>query len=272
MLRCPQGWARGLLLLLVLCCQWAMAADEVLIAAVHFPPYVIKPEENLQGGLLGELVVALNQVQNQHRFGLRATSLNRRFDDFRSGRIHIAIFENPDWSWQGIAGPRIDMGLEDAEVLIARADLGRDQRFFDNLQGKRMALFNGYHYGFAGFKNDPKWLEKNFNAVLTYSHESNLKLVLKGRADIAPITRSWLGARLREQPQLRDQLLVSDWEDQRYRHYALLSPHAPISAEDFRHALDLLRENGALQRIFTPYGIVVRPYARDSSAAVSAED
>ena len=272
MCRCPQGWARVLSLLLVFGSQWATAADEVLIAAVHFPPYVIKPEENLQGGLLGELVAALNKAQSQHRFGLRATSLNRRFEDFRSGRIHVAIFENPDWSWQGIAGPRVDMGLEDAEILVARAEAGRDQHFFDNLQGKRMALFNGYHYGFAGFNNDPKWLEKNFNAVLTYSHESNLKLVLRGRADVAPITRSWLGARLREQPQLKSQLLISDWEDQRYRHYAILSPHAPISAGDFSHALDLLRESGELQRIFTPYGIVVRPYVLDSSAAASAAD
>lgn len=272
MSRGPQGWLRALPLLLALCCQGVAAADEVLIAAVHFPPYTIKPEENLHSGLLGELVAALNKAQSEHRFGLRATSLNRRFDDFQAGRIHVAIFENPDWSWQGIAGPRIDMGLEDAEILVARAEAGRDQHYFDDLQGKRMALFNGYHYGFAGFNNDPKWLEKNFNAVLTYSHESNLKLVLRGRADVAPITRSWLGARLREQPQLREQLLISDWEDQRYRHYALLSPKAPISAEDFRHALDLLRESGELQRIFAPYGIVVRPYAADSSTAASAED
>lgn len=272
MFRCAQGLLRALPLALALCCQVAVAADEVLVAAVHFPPYTIKPEENLHSGLLGELVAALNKAQTQHRFTLRATSLNRRFDDLRAGRIHVAIFENPDWKWQGIAGARIDMGLEDAEVLVARAETGREQSYFANLQGKRMALFNGYHYGFAGFNNDPKWLEQNFNAVLTYSHESNLNLVLRGRADVAPITRSWLGSRLREQPQLKAKLLISDWEDQRYRHYAILSPQAPIKAEEFRHALDLLRESGELQRIFAPYGIVVRPYAMDSSAAASAED
>src|SRR5690606_20289000 len=131
--------------------------------------------------------------------------LNRRLEDFRQGRIHVAIFENPDWAWQGIAGARIELGLEDAEILIARAEEGRGQRYFDNLTNKRMALFNGYHYGFAGFNSDPRWLEENFHAVITYSHESNLKLVLRGRADIAPITRSWLGARMREQPQLHEE-------------------------------------------------------------------
>lgn len=146
----------GALLLAALFSTAAGAAEEVLIAAVHFPPYVIKPEQDAHRGLLGELVAALNKVQSQHRFGLRATSLNRRFDDFRQGRVHVAIFENPDWKWQGIAGTRIDMGLEDAEVLVARREPGRDQHYFDNLMNKRMALFNGYHYGFAGFNNDPK--------------------------------------------------------------------------------------------------------------------
>lgn len=262
----------SLLVLATLFSPGISAADQVLIAAVHFPPYVIKPEENPRSGLLGELVEALNQVQSQHRFGLRTTSLNRRFEDFRQARFHIAIFENPDWDWQGIAGTRIDLGLEDAEVLIARVEPGRDQRYFDRLMGKRMALFNGYHYGFAGFNNDPQWLEENFNAVLTYSHESNLKLVLRGRADLAPITRSWLGARLREQPQLGQQLLISDWEDQRYRHYAILSPQAPISAEDFRAAMQKLRENGELQRIFSPYGIDVRPNVAGNSTTAHAAD
>ena len=262
----------GALLLAALFSTAAGAAEEVLIAAVHFPPYVIKPEQDAHRGLLGELVAALNKVQSQHRFGLRATSLNRRFDDFRQGRVHVAIFENPDWNWQGIAGTRIDMGLEDAEVLVARREPGRDQHYFDNLMNKRMALFNGYHYGFAGFNNDPKWLEQNFNAVLTYSHESNLRLVMLGRVDMAPITRSWLGARLREQPQLREQLLVSDWEDQRYRHYAILSPQAPISAEDLRNTLQLLRDNGEMKRIFAPYGIDVRPNVAGSSATASASD
>jgi hypothetical protein len=272
MYRRRQGLPGALLVLAALFSTGVGAADEVLIAAVHFPPYVIKPESNPHNGLLGELVDALNKVQSEHRYALRATSLNRRFDDFRQARVHVAIFENPDWNWQGISGIRIDLGLEDAEVLVARAEPGRDQRYFDKLMGKRMALFNGYHYGFAGFNNDPQWLEQNFNAVLTYSHESNLKLVLRGRADVAPITRSWLGARMREQPQLRQQLLISDWEDQRYRHYAILSPQAPIGAEDFRASMQLLRDNGQLQRIFAPYGIDVRPNVAGNSTTAHATD
>lgn len=270
---CRQGWLRaGLMAVLVLAGTPALAAEQVRIAAVHFPPYAIKPEQDVQRGLLAQLVEALNQAQGDYQFVMRATSLKRRFKDFEQGRYDLALFENPDWKWQGIVGHRIDMGLEDAEVLVARAEPGRDQHYFDNLMDKRLALFNGYHYGFAGFNNDPQWLVEHFDAQLTYSHESNLELVLRGRADVAPITRSWLGAQVRKEPQLQTQLLVSEWEDQHYRHYAILRTQAPISAERLREVLQTLRETGQLQRIFSPYGIGVMPGVAGSSTVIDGTD
>lgn len=265
-------WGAWLAVSLFLGSNAVVAAQQVQIAAVHFPPYVIKPESGVSLGLLGELIDALNQLQGDYQFVPRATSLNRRFNDLQQGRIDLAIFENPDWQWQGIAGTRIDMGLEDAEIFVARLVPGRTQDYFDNLMDKRMALFNGYHYGFAGFNNDPVWLAKNFQAQVTYSHESNLNMVLRGRVDVAPITRSWLGAYLRDNPELRSQLLISDWVDQVYRHYVILRPQAPISAERFRELMQQLREGGQLERIFAPYGIAVRPRVAGSSGAASATD
>ncbi|MBB2495086.1 substrate-binding periplasmic protein [Aquipseudomonas ullengensis] len=273
MQRIGQGCLGVLLLVLSLGTSVpVVAAQRVLIAAVQFPPYVVKPEQGKQRGLLAELVDSLNRIQGDYQFDLRPTSLNRRFDDFQNGRFDIAIFENPDWNWQGIAGTRIDMGLEDSEVFIARAQPGRTQGYFDNLQDKHLALLNGYHYGFAGFNNDPEWLARNFKAQITYSNESTLNLVLRGRADAAPITRSWLGAYLREHPQVETQLLISTWVDQVYRHYAILRPQAPISAERFRQLLQELRDDGELTRIFTPYAITVTPRVAGSSAAKHAAD
>lgn len=249
---------RSLLLLVSLCCEPVFAAQKVQVAAVHFPPYVIKPESGVQQGLLMQLTEALNQAQDDFEFVLRPASVNRRFADLQQGRLDMVIFENPDWGWQGIAGARVDMGLEDAEIFITQSVPGRNQDYFADLTGKRMALFHGYHYGFAGFNSDPAWLAEHFKAMLTHSHDSNLNMVLRGRVDIAPITRSWLGARLQEQPQLRTQLLASEWVDQVYRHYAILRPQAPISPERFQALLQQLRDNGRLSQIFEPYGIVVK--------------
>lgn len=239
----------------------ARAADaiEVKVGAAHFPPYTVRPEQGADTGLLPQLVDALNRVQQQYRFVLVPTSIQRRFGDFQQGRTDMAIFENPQWGWQQIAHQTVDMGLEDAEVFVARQANGRDQHYFDDLRGKRLALFNGYHYAFAGFNPDPDYLRKTYNATLTYSHDSNLLMVQAGRADIALVTRSYLSDFLARNPASREQLVSSRRIDQVYHHYALLRPGAPIGEQSFATLLRGLRDSGELARIFEPYRITLVP-------------
>jgi ABC-type amino acid transport substrate-binding protein len=267
MARALRGILQGLLLGCSAACWPAMATQLVQVGGADFPPYVYKAEQANPSGLLFELLSALNQLQGDYRFVLQPTAVARRFRDFEQGRIDMAVFENPDWGWQGIAGARIDMGLEDAEIFVARAEANRGQDYFASLAGKRLALFNGYHYGFADFNAEQEHLIKQFNAVLTYSHDSNLLMVLRGRADIALITRSYLGAYLEQHPQYAGQLLASQRVDQIYRHYALLRPQSPISAAQLSGLLDQLRENGQLARIFARYQIQVKTEAAPGTLA-----
>lgn len=236
---------------------WAGDAIEVKIGAAHFPPYTVRPEQGADTGLLPQLVEALNRLQPDYRFVLVPTSIQRRFGDLQQGRTDMAIFENPEWGWQHIPHQAVDMGLEDAEVFVARKIDGRDQHYFDDLAGKRLALFNGYHYAFAGFNPDPKYLRSTYNATLTYSHDSNLLMVQVGRADIALVTRSYLSDFLLRNPASLNQLIASTRIDQVYHHYALLRPDAPISGQRFAALLRYLRDTGELSRIFQPYRITV---------------
>jgi ABC-type amino acid transport substrate-binding protein len=245
-------WLSAILLSLPVAAQ-----QEVRIGAAHFPPYTVRPEKGSDTGLLPELVAALNQLQSVYHFIIVPTALPRRFQDLKQGRIDLAIFENPQWGWQDIDHVSIDLGLEDAEVFVALRKVGRGQNYFDSLDGKRLALFSGYHYAFAGFDADPGWLASHFNATLTYSHDSNLLMVLRGRVDIAPITRSYLSDYLAHNPQVADQLMMSERVDQVYHHYAILRPDAPISADAFKAYVQQLHDNGDLQRIFQPLRISV---------------
>lgn len=236
---------------------WAADAIEVKVGAAHFPPYTVRPEQGADVGLLPQLVAALNRAQQRYRFVLVPTSIQRRFSDFQQGRTDMAIFENPQWGWQQIAHQQVDMGLEDAEVFVARQVDGRDPHYFDDLKGKRLALFNGYHYAFTGFNADPRYLRKVYNATLTYSHDSNLLMVQAGRADIALVTRSYFSDFLARNPSSRAQLVASQRIDQVYHHYALLRPAAPIGEQSFAELLRGLRDSGELARIFQPYRIAV---------------
>ncbi len=236
---------------------WAAYAVEVKIGAAHFPPYTVRPEQGADTGLLPQLVDALNRLQQGYHFVLVPTSIQRRFGDFQQGRTDMAIFENPQWGWEQIAHQTVDMGLEDAEVFVARQANGSDPHYFDDLSDKRLALFNGYHYAFARFNSDPDYLREAYNATLTYSHDSNLLMVQAGRADIALVTRSYLSDFLARNPASRAQLVPSQRIDQVYHHYALLRPGAPIGEQSFAGLLRDLRDSGELARIFEPYRITV---------------
>ncbi|MHC8318482.1 substrate-binding periplasmic protein [Pseudomonas sp. LB3P31] len=245
-----------------LCALWvlpAQAAQLVRVGAAHFPPYTVRPEMGADTGLLPQLVEALNVAQHDYEFVLVPTSIPRRFGDFKQGRVDMAIFENPDWGWKDIPHTTVDMGLEDAEIFVAKSLPDRQQEYFADLAGKRLALFSGYHYEFANFNADPKVLAQSYNATLTYSHGSNLLMVLRGRADIALVTRSYLSDYLLRNGKVGDQLLVSQRVDQIYHHYAILRPAAPISGEAFGKLLQGLRESGQMLRIFAPYQIAVVP-------------
>ena len=239
----------------------ASAAQLVRVAAAHFPPYTVRPEQGVDTGLLPQLVEALNRLQSDYQFVLVPTSIPRRFRDFEQGRVDMAIFENPAWGWQDIPHTSVDMGLEDAEVFVAQHTPQRGQDYFNELVGKRLALFSGYHYAFANFNPDPAYLAHTYNATLTYSHDSNLLMVLRGRSDIALVTRSYLSDFLLRNASDAPQLLVSERIDQVYHHYALLRAQAPISGAAFASLLQSLRDNGQMLKIFDPYRIVVMPPA-----------
>jgi ABC-type amino acid transport substrate-binding protein len=245
--------------LAVLCMVPSQAAQQVRVGAAHFPPYTVRPESGADTGLLPQLVEALNALQNDYQFELLPTSIPRRFNDFKEGRVDMAIFENPDWGWKDIPHTLVDMGLEDAEIFVAQKKPDRDENYFKDLTGKRLALYSGYHYEFANFNADPKYLADTYKATLTYSHDSNLLMVLRARADIALVTRSYLSDYLLRNEKVGEQLLVSQRIDQVYHHYALIRPQAPITGEAFGRLLQDLRDNGQMLKIFDPYKIALVP-------------
>lgn len=251
----------GLVLLAGLWVAPVFCAQLVRVGAAHFPPYTVRPENGADTGLLPQMLDALNRLQDDYQFVLVPTSIPRRFGDFKQGRVDLAIFENPDWGWQDIPHTSVDMGLEDAEVFVARREPERQQDYFTDLQGKRLALFSGYHYAFADFNADPKYLAEHYTATLTYSHDSNLLMVLRGRADIALLTRSYLSDYLLRNGKTADSFLVSERIDQLYHHYALIRPRAPISAATFKQLLAQLHRNGEMVKIFAPYRIAITTMA-----------
>ncbi len=230
-----------------------LAALDVRVGAYHFPPYAIKPESSKPDGLLPELLDLLNGLQGDYLFTLIPTAAMRRYRDLESRRYDLILFESPEWGWQDTPHLAVDLHIEDAEVYVALNAPGRGQDYFDSLQGKRMALYSGYHYGFAGFNADQQFLTREFDALLTYSHDSNLSMILRQRAEIAVITRSYLNMYLQRHPAQAKAFLVSERVDQVYRHQALFSQQSAIAPGVFIELVQQLKDRGLLDKLLARY-------------------
>lgn len=235
----------------------AMAAQEVRVGGYHFPPYLDKPESPHPQGLVPDLLHALNALQRQYHFVLVPTSATRRYRDLQGGRFDLIFFESSLWGWDVTPHLELNLSIDDAEVYVAAAEPGRGQAYFDDLKGKRLALYSGYHYGFAGFEADPEYLAHTFDALMTYSHDSNLRMLLARRVDVAVVTWSYLQMFLDRNPQLVPELLVSERVDQQYHHQVLLRPGGVLTPDQVAGMLSELQENGELPALLRRYRLTL---------------
>ncbi|UAW97119.1 transporter substrate-binding domain-containing protein [Halopseudomonas nanhaiensis] len=243
---------------LLLWCMASCALAEpvpVRVGGYVFPPFVQVSSDGEWSGVTLDVVSELNAMQSAYRFEFVPTAAARRYGELEAGHYDMLFFENPAWGWQSEDIQSLEGAVLGRALFIARAVDGRGQEYFDVRQDKRIALFSGYHYAFAGFIADPAHLRDAHNAVLTFSQESNIQMVLRRRVDLAVVTESFLEAYLSRHPQYRSRLLVADEADQYYQHFLVMRSGAEPGLERMKAYLDRLQDSGVLARILERNGI-----------------
>ncbi len=255
--RAVRCWLCWLAVLLAAGSAHAHAHQSVIkIGGYDFPPYVMLSESNAQvSGLVPDLLDALNAYQQRWQFKFVPTSTKRRYRDLMDGRYDIILFESREWGWHNHDLDSAPLGLSDAEVYVAQLSQAKDQSYFASFSGKNMALFNGYHYQFAGFNANPEFLRKQFNATLTYSHESNLRMLERGRVDMVVVTESFLRRFLQNNLNLANVFLISEKYDQVYRHEILARRGSELSAGKLMELLQGLNREGKLTPVLERHGL-----------------
>ncbi len=234
------------------------AQTVIKVGGYEFPPFVNTKIKNGSSGATLDLIDALNLVQDKYRFEFFPTSSKRRYLDFSAGRYDLILFESIDWGWTGHPVEASDTFMEGGEVYIAFKREGRDQTFFKGIANKRMVGILGYHYGFANFNADEEFLTENFNILLSTDHLRNIRLILANRpelAEIAVVTRSYLGEYLHKYPEDGKKLLISETFDQEYKHRILIRKNATISTLEINQLLKILDDDGVLRKLRMRYGI-----------------
>jgi len=248
----------ALLMILSLTTLVVQSETIIKVGGYEFPPFV--NTKNMQGnhGATIDMIDSLNQIQSDYLFEYYPTSSKRRYMDFAAGRYDIIMFENIEWGWEGQLVEQSNVFMTGGEVYIAYNRQGRDQHFFDDIANKRMVGILGYHYGFANFNADESYLSEHFNVLLSTDHLRNIRLILANRpelAEIAVVTRSFLGKFLRDNPKHRENLLISDKFDQLYQHRILVRNNADISVDQVNELIMKLETDGSLDALRTRYGL-----------------
>ena len=230
----------------------------VKVGGYDFPPYV-QEESGKFKGLTLDLLEMMNAFQSEYRFQFVPTSSMRRYKDFKDRVYDAILFESVDWGWNDIPVDVSRVYAHDGEVFVARAQPGRTQAYFDDLKGKSLQVFLGYHYPFAQYNADPEYLLQAFNARTTVSHDANIRSVLAGRADLAVVTRSFLQKHLRDNPASIPRLLVSHKIEHSYRHTILIRKDIKPSVSEINAILEQMEQAGYISILLGKYGIEQTP-------------
>ncbi|MGI2136283.1 substrate-binding periplasmic protein [Shewanella baltica] len=225
------------------------------VGGYQFSPYVNLQQDGRYTGLTLDIINALNQIQQEVFFEFTVTSVEHRYKAYALGRFDMMIFENPAWGWQKIADQFIPLHMIDGEVFIALKAKAHNQNYFKNLTNKSVAFVKGYHYQFAHFETDADKLAKQFRPLFVSNNRASIESILRERADIAPVTHSYLQYYLKVNPQDRHLLLISDKWDQEYDNGILLSLRSSLDAKKLSHWVHLLIDNGKLAELAAQYGI-----------------
>ncbi|MCW9033672.1 MAG: transporter substrate-binding domain-containing protein [Rhodospirillales bacterium] len=232
----------------------AEAETVVRVSGYTFPPFVNIEDSS---GITADFIELLNQQQNQFRFVFQKTSPNRRYREIIEKNADLILFEMPEWGWEEYSN-HVNVSkiyFIGGEVYIAKVKDGRDQKFFSTIGNKSIAGVFGYHYGFAGFSKDQKWLEKNFTLSLSHNPENIIRLIAKGRIEVGVITQSYLTEYLIKNPKHASEILISDRKDQSYEMRAIISNHSPINTKQFNALIDKIFSSGALLNFVKQRGL-----------------
>lgn len=207
----------------------SVAKIEVNVGAYDFKPYF---DPNVRLNLTKITVDKLNLIQQKYHFKISTLPPKRRYQSFNEGKIDLMVFEDPTWGWKKIPHYFSMLPLMDGEVYFARKNNDRNQAYFHSFDKKVVAGILGFHYALTNFKEIPDPSKLPFRFITFPNADNLISLVLKGRAEIGIVAKSYLNDYLKRNPLAAQQILISDKYDHEYNLGYVLRPGSPVSQEE----------------------------------------
>mgnify|MGYP000091049873 CR=1 FL=1 len=232
-----------------------VAAEIVKVGVYDFPPYAFVDKK--ASGIAIQMMEEMNKFQDKYEFVPVLTTSKRRYRDFKAKKFDMVFFESKNWGWQDLPVDASVPFVTGFEVYVTQSKPGRGQEFFSDFKNKAMIGVLGYHYQFANFKTDHGYLKENFNLIQTDGQEKSLELILKGRGEIAVISKEYLNYHFLSKPANKNMLLISDKYDQIYRHTILVRKNYTPTVDYLNNLLMQMEKSRVLTPLWQKYGLEV---------------
>lgn len=219
------------------------------------PPFLIDKNQHGFEGVGPEILQVFNQIQKQFHFVINEIPSKRKVNAVQDGKLDIMMWDNRIWGW-GDSTKQSSSLVDSKDVYFTLKEKGREQRFFDDFTGKKIALVIGYHYKIADFSTDISFLSNHFDVTMVRTEEASIKMTMAGRVDIAVVSETALEWYLIRFPEYRSKILISDIYDTQYSRYFVLPANSPIKAHEINGILTLANKRGLLAPIYKKYGLV----------------
>lgn len=233
----------------------ASAQTTIRVLAYPFPPFL---NEDLKTGLTPELLDLFNLIQDDFDFQLYVTKPEERYENLLDGKQDMILFEMPKWSWDN-KKDKVKFTrqlMKGGEVYVAKRGKQPQYELFETVTSRHIAAYQGYHYAFADYNSDRKWLKENFKISFANSHYEIMDLVRDNKAEVGVVTLSFLKRYFIEKPEQIAEFEVSENFAQVYDLKAVIRKNAPISVKEFELVLTKLKKDFVLQKFLEKNGII----------------
>lgn len=229
---------------------------EIKVGGYVFEPFVMNKGNKWYGATI-DIIKLLNESQKKYSFTFIPTSSHRRFKDLDKGEFDLMLFEDKLWGWGKNDVVQSKIFHHGGEVYItSNESQKRDQSYFNSLRGKKIVGVNGFHYGFANFNPHVSNIPSQYDLTYASNGISCINMVIKGRADIAVVSKSLISTFLKDNKDYESKILISKKLDQEYKHKALLKKGSIITIDEINNLLTKLSNSGELQKTLIKSGLI----------------
>jgi len=242
---------RALLWGLVWLCQMAAvqaAEDITLFTYQQQPPYVVNFDA--QQGLYFDLAQRLEELLPAYHFSVRDLPRRRLDRLLANDQLDgLVVGVSTGWFAQSPHYTFSQAFLDDANVLVSRAQGEGSRLSLQTLAGHRLGLVTGHQYPELG----ETLLAGKVSREDSVSESTNLERLRRGWIDATVVGERTLAFLTRQQPELVEQIVVAQPALYVYRRHLLVPTRYKALLPQLNQALDALVKDSAWQAKLASY-------------------